>query len=141
VPKIAEVREIENVEQGQKRVGEEQKEKNKSTITESLKEAVIPTVHASDDDEKVKAAFKGALGGTIAAASVIPSPVQPVAGAVATGETVAGLGTELAGEVTDNENLKESGRGSQQIGAIGSAPSLLESGVKGGVEGLKKLFG
>jgi hypothetical protein len=46
---VEEVRYLENTEQEQKKLDKNQE--NKSTITESVKKAVVPTVHASDGDD------------------------------------------------------------------------------------------
>ena len=46
---IEEVRELENENQEQKKADE--KQKKKPTVTESVKEAIVPKVHASDDDD------------------------------------------------------------------------------------------
>ena len=70
----------------------------------------------------------------MAAASLVPSPVQPFAAAFAAGETIVGTGMEKIGEATGNEEMREGGKVNKQIGEVGGLPSV----AKGGGEVLKK---
>jgi len=124
---VEEVREIENTQQ------KKLEEKQEPTITETVKESVVPTVYASDKDEEAKAATSGVGGGILAGATF--TPLAPFAQFVAAGETVLGKGVEKLGEATGNEEMKEGGRVSKEIGEIGSLPSI----ARGGKEAIEKV--
>jgi len=128
---IEEVREIESTEQKQL----DENQKNKPTITESVKEAVIPTIHASADDDDKKAAEIGG-GGIIGLASIFP-PTAPFAQFMAAGETAAGTAVEKIGEAKGDEDMKEGGEITKKMGEVGSLPSV----AKGGINALKKASG
>ncbi|CAG8600495.1 22820_t:CDS:1 [Cetraspora pellucida] len=95
-----EVREIENKNQVQKKLGEKQEDNstiiNNPTIIESAKEAVVPTFQASGDEE-TKAAASTIGSGTLVAGSTSPtsSLAQP---------------TEKIGEASGNEAMREKGK-------------------------------
>jgi uncharacterized linocin/CFP29 family protein len=86
---VEEVRELENTEQQQK-----------PTITESIKEAVLPVAHASDKDEKQKEGVKNIIGGVSSATGGVASvPLKVV------GKTAEGIG-----QASDVKGLEEAGK-------------------------------
>ncbi|CAG8619163.1 19165_t:CDS:2 [Dentiscutata erythropus] len=121
-----EVREIDK-SQEQKKLGE--KQGSNPTITESAKEALIPTVHASDDEKEACTALKIGAGGALAAASLYP-PTAPVAQALSASEFVVGAAVEKIGEANDNKELEEGGKIAKEVGEIGSLPSIAQGGVE-----------
>jgi hypothetical protein len=77
-------------------------ETNQPTITENVKEAVVPTVHASDSekDEKQKEGAKNIIGGVSSATGGVASvPLKVV------GKTAEGIG-----QASDTEGLEEAGK-------------------------------
>jgi len=104
IAKIEEVREIENKEQ--------KLDENKgSKVIEKLEEAVLPTVHASDKDEKQKEGARQAIGYTLGGIDA----VNPAVGGAASGlMTVVGGIEEGIGKLTDNEEMAEGGKVARQ---------------------------
>jgi hypothetical protein len=103
IAKIEEVREIENKDLEQK------------PITESVKEAIIPTIHASSDDDAKEGLKELHSGGIIGSgAAVGTATLNPAAGATVSG-TAAGIFKGLGkiekglGKITNSEGLKEFG--------------------------------
>ena len=93
IAQVEEVRELENTEQQQK------------PITETIKEAVLPVAHASDDEEKEGA--RQAIGYTLGGIDAI----NPAAGGVASGvTTIVGGIEEGIGKLTGNEGMAEGGK-------------------------------
>jgi hypothetical protein len=119
---VEEVRYLENTEQQQK-----------PTITKSIKEAVLPVAHASDDDRN-KRYTEEVNGGMLTA-----SYANPVVGTVATG-AIATLGgvAGLVGEATDNDPLKVAG--DTYIESAKKPAENIGRVTKGAVEGIKKIF-
>jgi hypothetical protein len=123
--KTEEVRELENKDLAQQSEQQQKKSEEKPTITENVKETILPVAHASDDEE-MKAATSGVGGGILAGATF--TPLAPFAQFMAAGETVLGKGVEKLGEATGNEDMKEGGRVSKEMGEIGSLPSIAKGG-------------
>jgi hypothetical protein len=95
-------------------------------LTETAKETVIPTVHASDDDEVAKGITKGVGGAVLAAGSLIPSPVQPIAATMAGAASATGTAMKVAGQASDNEGMREGGEVVRDMGAVGGVPNLIK---------------
>jgi hypothetical protein len=118
---VEEVREIENTKQQQKKL--EEKQEGKSTIAESVKESAVPTVHASGKgDEAAMGAAKGIGGALLAAASIIPNPVQPAALAASAATGGTGAVMKVAGEASGEEEIKKAGDVLTDAGTIGLLP-------------------
>ncbi|MEG7979370.1 MAG: hypothetical protein NY202_05885 [Mollicutes bacterium UO1] len=120
IPKVEEVRYLENTEQQQE------------PIMESVKEAVLPVAHASDDEE-VKEGLQEAESGAIASGGAIvgTATLNPVTGAAAGGTIAAslkGLGKieRGIGKIIDSEALKGMG----EVHDEGSTKALEEVGKK-----------
>lgn len=95
---IEEVRELEN---------KQQEQTNQSAITESVKEAVVPTVYASDkDDERQREGAKEAIGTGLA----VTTAANPVVGGIAEGAS-AGVGAAMEGigKLTGEEGMEKAG--------------------------------
>jgi hypothetical protein len=139
IPKVEEVRELENKEQ----------EQNKgSKVIEKLEKTVLPTAHASDVDDlglterdltgadgRNKRYTEETIGGGLTATTC----ANPVAGGVATGVTGALGGVAgLVGEATDSDALKVAGdtykesakKPAENIGRVAKVAG----------EGIKKIF-
>jgi hypothetical protein len=76
-----------------------------ANVVSSAREAVIPTVHASDD-EKAKEGVKQAVGAELAATDAIAPPVGIIASGVS---AIGGSFAEGVGKATDNKDLQEVG--------------------------------
>jgi uncharacterized protein YjbJ (UPF0337 family) len=75
-------------------------------LVETAKEVAVPTVYASDDEEKAKEGVKQAVGAEFAAADAIAPPV----GAIASGVSmIGGSLVEGIGKATGDKELQESG--------------------------------
>ena len=120
---VEEVRELENKDLEQK------KDENKgSKVIQKLEETILPTVHASDDEEKQKEGAKQAIGYTLGGIDA----VNPAAGGVASGATtIAGGIEEGIGKLTGNEEMAEGGKVVRQS----AVQPLKDLG-----EGIKKIF-
>lgn len=119
---VAEVREIENTEQEQKK-----DEKQGSKVIEKLEETILPTAYASDD-EKQKEGAKQAIGYTLGGIDA----VNPAVGGVASGATTITGGIEEGiGKLAGNEEMAEGGKVVRQ-----SATQPLKDLGKG----IKKIF-
>jgi len=90
--------------------------------------SIFSNTYCADEEKKQKAAVAGVGGSILAGASLIP-PLAPFAQCVAATETVLGKGVEKIGEATGNEEMKEGGKMSKEMGEIGSFPSIVKSGV------------
>jgi len=110
---VEEVRELEN-EKEQKKL-DEKKENKSEKFMEKLEEKVLPTVHASDDDE-VKEGLKKCAEGAVVGSGVTAgtATLNPAVGAGATATTSGifkGLGKimEGVGKLSDDESIKKTG--------------------------------
>lgn len=103
---VEEVREIENKDLEQKK-----DENIGSKVIEKLEETILPTAHASDDEEKQKEGARQAIGYTLGGIDA----VNPAVGGVASGlMTVVGGMEEGIGKLTDNEEMAEGGKVARQ---------------------------
>ncbi len=126
IAQVEEVREIENKDLAQQSEQQQKKSEEKSTITENVKEAVLPVAHASDDEEKEGA--RQAIGYTLGGIDAI----NPAAGGVASGvTTIVGGIEEGIGKLTGNEGMAEGGKVVRQ--------SALQP-LKDLGKGIKKIF-
>jgi hypothetical protein len=124
---VEEVREIENAEQQQKKLDE--KQTNQPTITENVKEAVVPTVHALDDDTK-----KIAVGANAASTGVLTFVCPPA------GATVGGLqaATGAILKQSDDPEKKEDGEVLSDAAAIGGGVGgTVAAGETAATQGVK----
>ena len=122
IPKTEEIRYLENTEQEQK-----------STSAESIKKAIIPTVHASSEDEEIKESVKelesGAIIGSgtiVGAATLNPGTGAAAAGSIAGALKGVGKVEKFIGGITDNERIKQMG----EVHDEGSTKALDEAGRK-----------
>jgi G:T/U-mismatch repair DNA glycosylase len=105
IAQVEEVRELENKDLAQQSEQQQKKSEEKSTITENVKEAVLPVAHASDEEKKEGA--RQAIGYTLGGIDAI----NPAAGGVVSSVTTIGGGIEEGiGKLTGNEEMAEGGK-------------------------------
>jgi hypothetical protein len=98
-----EVRELENKDLAQQSEQQQKKSEEKPTITENVKETVLPVAHASDDEERQKEGVRQVTGYTLGTVDA----VNPAVGGVASGVTTI---EEGIGKLTGNEEMAKGGK-------------------------------
>jgi len=101
IPKIPETKTEIVIDQKQQEQAEQ-----KNPITEKVKEAVVPTVHASDDDKEGNEGAKQVIGAELAAVDAVAPPVGAAASVVS---SIGGAFTEGIGKMTGNEDMRQAG--------------------------------